>query len=162
MKKTVCGFLVGCLLLCFITQGFAQALQRRRAQTAARAAAAADAAARKANPTPDADIKGFWIVRSAHPAGDYTTMTLEEPRIESTGAISVPKYDNKVSGSRNSTWDNSQVAVRQIQVTTARLLVGRKLERGERAFIHLPLKVDFKERDASPGPIGDDRTTLGH
>ena len=160
MKKMVCGWLVGCLLLCLITQGFGQALQRRRAQAAARAAAAE----KKANPKPDTDIKGFWITRSAPPAHDHTVMTLEEPQIESTGAISIPKFEKPgPSAAPVYAWDAPQPAFRRIEISTARLLIGRKLDRGERAFVRVPVPdVEFKGRDGTPKPIGKDRVMLGN
>jgi hypothetical protein len=122
---------------------------------------------------PESKVSGYWISRTAKPAANAIIMSLDEPQIESNGGISLPRPkdpDEGLPASQRVTnrgkrakakreeygdGDIGRLGWHKLDAAMAKVLVGRKIERGERAFIHMPT-VDFKGRDANV-PAGDRR-----
>lgn len=100
--------------------------------------------------------RGFWLSRTAKPARDALIISLKKPVIESDGAISVGQLDRarRSPGSSKSVFFGKIVG-RPINSALASLILGRELQRGERAYVHDP-KIEFMARDASV-PAGDRR-----
>jgi hypothetical protein len=108
---------------------------------------------------------GYWISRTAKPASDAILLTLDKPVIESNGNISIPRPQKPVfndkerikarKARRQEFGDGNigQTRFSKIDSAMAKVLIGRKIERGQRAFVHLP-PIDVIDRDENV-PAGD-------
>jgi hypothetical protein len=92
-------------------------------------------------------VTGLWLIRSAEPSTDITVLSLVEPTIGDDGSISLPpgsmptrRYEDYIMDRERGNISLYVPADMNFGIGNelAYLFAGRRLERGERAYVHSP------------------------
>jgi hypothetical protein len=92
-------------------------------------------------------VDGFWLIKAAN-GRQRTFLSVPEPKIESDGAASFPPGTKIVTTTGPSPATGVPITATLVmsldsrQTHWIRLLLGRDLKAGERAYVHVPT-VDF-------------------